>query len=83
VGPVGVGAKANADIPNVTADFITFTKAKGLYGGLYLEGAVIAVRDSLNEAYYGRTVRPMDIVEKHTVANRGSAELRESLKCRC
>jgi len=83
VGPVGAGAKANADIPNVTADFLTFTKAKGLYGGLNLEGAVIAVRDSLNEAYYGRTVRPVDIVEKHTVANRGSAELRDSLKCKC
>jgi len=83
VGSVGAGAKANADIPNVTADFLTFTKAKGLYGGLNLEGAVIAVRDSLNEAYYGRTVRPVDIVDKHMVANRGSAELRESLKCRC
>jgi lipid-binding SYLF domain-containing protein len=83
VGPVGAGAKASADIPNVTADFITFTKARGLYGGLNLEGAVIAVRDGLNEAYYGRTVRPMEIVEKHTVANRGSAELRESLKCKC
>ncbi len=83
VGPVGAGAKANADIPNVTADFITFTKSRGLYGGLNLEGAVIAVRDSLNEVYYGRTVRPIDIVEKHMVANRGSAELRESLKCKC
>jgi lipid-binding SYLF domain-containing protein len=83
VGPVGAGAKASADIPNVTADFLTFTKARGLYGGLNLEGAVIAVRDSLNEAYYGRTVRPMEIVEKHTVANRGSAELRDSLKCKC
>jgi lipid-binding SYLF domain-containing protein len=83
VGPVGVGAKANADIPSVTADFITFTKSKGLYGGLNLEGAVIAVRDGLNEVYYGRTVRPIDIVEKHMVANRGSAELRESLKCKC
>jgi lipid-binding SYLF domain-containing protein len=83
VGPVGAGAKANVDIPNVTADFITFTKTRGLYGGLNLEGAVIAVRDSLNHAYYGRTVRPIDIVEKHMVANRGSAELRESLKCKC
>jgi lipid-binding SYLF domain-containing protein len=83
VGPVGAGAKANVDIPNVTADFITFTKTRGLYGGLNLEGAVIAVRDSLNHAYYGRTVRPIDIVEKHMVANRGSADLRESLKCKC
>jgi lipid-binding SYLF domain-containing protein len=83
VGPVGAGAKANADLPSVTADFLTFTKAKGLYGGLNLEGAVIAVRDSLNEAYYGRAVRPVDIVERHMVANRGSAGLRESLKCKC
>jgi lipid-binding SYLF domain-containing protein len=83
LGPVGAGAKANADIPNVTADFLSFTKTKGLYAGLNLEGAVIAVRDSLNDAYYGRTVRPIDIVEKHLVANSGSAELRESLKCKC
>jgi lipid-binding SYLF domain-containing protein len=83
VGPVGAGAKANADIPSVTADFLTFMKSKGLYGGLNLEGAVIAVRDNLNDAYYGTTVRPVDIVEKHMVANRGSAELRESLKCMC
>lgn len=83
LGPVGAGAKANADIPNVTADFLAFTKTKGLYGGLNLEGAVIAVRDTLNEAYYGRAVRPVDILEKHTVANEGSAGLRESLKCKC
>jgi lipid-binding SYLF domain-containing protein len=83
VGPVGAGANASAGIPSVRADFLTFAKSKGLYGGLNLEGAVVAVRDSLNEAYYGRTVRPVDIVERHLVANRGSAELRESLKCKC
>jgi lipid-binding SYLF domain-containing protein len=83
VGPVGAGAKANTDIPSVRADFLTFTKSKGLYGGLNLEGAVIAVRDNLNEAYYGRTVRPVDIVERHMVANSGSVGLRESLKCKC
>ncbi len=82
VGPVGMGAKASADIP-ITADFITFTKARGLYGGLNLEGAVVAVRDSLNEAYYGKNVRPVDIVERHAVLNSRSAELRETLKCKC
>ena len=83
VGPVGAGAKANADIPNVAADFLTFTKAKGLYGGLNLEGAVIAVRDSLNTAYYERDVTPADIIVKQNVSNSRSAELRESLKCKC
>ena len=83
LGPVGGGAKASADVPNVTADFLTFVKAKGLYAGLNLEGALVAVRDSLNNAYYDKAVRPIDIVVKHDVTNSMSAELRESLKCRC
>jgi lipid-binding SYLF domain-containing protein len=80
LGPVGTGAKANADIPNVTADFVSFAKTKGLYAGLNLEGSVVAVRDSLNKAYYGRDVRPADIIVKHTVSNRGADELRATLK---
>jgi len=83
LGPVGAGVKANVDVPNVTADFLTFAKSKGLYAGLNLEGAVVAVRDSLNEAYYDRYVRPVDIVVKNTVSNRGSAGLQEALKCKC
>jgi lipid-binding SYLF domain-containing protein len=83
LGPVGAGAKANADIPNVTADFLSFAKSKGLYAGLNLEGSVVVVRNGLNDAYYGKNVRPVDILVKRDVDNRRSAELRESLKCRC
>jgi lipid-binding SYLF domain-containing protein len=81
VGPVGAGAKANVDVPTVKADFISFAKTKGLYGGLNLEGAMIEVRDSLNKAYYGREVRPADIIAKRDVSNRGSAELRAAVGC--
>jgi lipid-binding SYLF domain-containing protein len=83
LGPIGGGAKANADIPSVTADFLSFAKSKGLYAGLNLEGSVIAVRGSLNDAYYGKAVRPADIVVKHDVSNSRSAELREALRCKC
>ncbi len=83
LGPIGIGAKANATIPQVTADFISFAKDKGLYAGLNLEGAVVAVRDSLNSAYYGKHVRPADIIVAMDVSNHGAAELRESLKCKC
>lgn len=75
LGPVGAGAKGN-----VTADFISFAKSKGLYAGLNLEGSVVDVRDSLNKAYYGTDVRPVDIIVKKAVANKGSEELRETLK---
>ncbi len=74
LGPVGAGAKAN-----ITTDFISFAKTKGIYAGLNLEGSVVDVRDSLNKAYYGKDVRPVDIVKKE-VSNKGSEELRETLK---
>ena len=83
LGPVGIGAKANTDIPNVTADFLSFTRTKGLYVGLNLEGSVVAVRDGLNAEYHGRNIRPGDIIEKYDVHNSRSAELRETLKCKC
>lgn len=75
LGPVGIGAKGN-----VTADFISFAKSKGLYAGLNLEGSMVDIRNSLNKAYYGKDVRPVDIVVKKDVVNEGSAELRETLK---
>ena len=83
LGPVGAGAKASADVPRVTADFVSFAKAKGLYAGLNLEGSVIAVRDSLNQAYYERAVTPVGILERHEVTNIRSAGLIESLECKC
>ncbi len=80
LGPVGGGAKANAGIPSVTADFVSFAKSKGLYAGLDLAGSVVAVRDSLNDAYYGKPVRPADILVSHAAYNRGADELRETLR---
>lgn len=75
VGPVGSGAKQNA-----MADFISFAKSKGAYAGLNLEGSVVAVRDSYNEAYYGKEVRPVEIIVEKKVSNNGSAQIREGLR---
>ncbi len=80
IGPVGGGAKANAGIPNVTADFISFAKSKGLYAGLNLEGSVVAVRAKVNQAYYGKPVTPADIIVRHDVQNPGSGDLRAALR---
>jgi SH3 domain-containing YSC84-like protein 1 len=56
-GPVGAGA--NAD---VTTDFVAFSRSKGVYGGLNLEGTVIAVANDVNRNYYGSPVLPPDIL---------------------
>ena len=68
-GPVGAGAQA------ATTDIVQFTRSKGVFGGLSLEGSVIAVRDSLNLAYYGKAVTPVDILVKGDVTNPQAASL--------
>lgn len=83
LGPVGVGAKADRDLPSVSADFVSFAKSKGLHAALNLEGAVVAVRDNLNEAYYHKYVAPVDIIARQDVTNPEMALLSESLKCKC
>jgi lipid-binding SYLF domain-containing protein len=76
LGPIGEGAKAN-----ITADFISFSKAKGIYAGVNLEGSVVAVRDNLNAAYYAtKDVRPIDIVVYREVRNKGADGLLTDLR---
>jgi SH3 domain-containing YSC84-like protein 1 len=73
IGPVGMGAEAAT--ANLSADLVSYTRNKGLYGGVSLEGAVVAKRDALNKAYYNRPVSPTDILIKHTVTNQESTRL--------
>ncbi len=73
-GPVGAGAKAQ------TADVLAFSRTKGgLYGGLNLEGAVIATREGWNRAYYGEDVRAIDILITGTASNPGADALRQTV----
>ena len=78
VGPIGIGASAAT--ANLSADMISFSRAKGLYGGLSLDGAVVAVRDSLNDAYYGRKVHPTDILIRHEVPSPQATRLIQTIE---
>lgn len=62
VGPMGVGASAAT--ANLSADILSFSRAKGLYGGVSLDGTVIAPRDKWNFAFYGRDVKTTEILVK-------------------
>jgi len=66
-GPVGIGVSAAT--ANLSADILSFSQSKGLYGGISLDGAVVAARGGLNEAYYGKKVSPSDILVRHDVTN--------------
>lgn len=78
VGPVGAGIEGSTAL-NLSADLVSFARAKGLFGGISVEGAVIATRDEWNRDYYAKDVRPVDILMKRTVTNPHSASLKTAL----
>jgi lipid-binding SYLF domain-containing protein len=70
-GPVGAGAKSD-----ITADFVAFTRAKGVYGGLNLDGTVVHANSAWNDAYYnGKDVLPPDILIRKTARSPKSTAL--------
>jgi len=69
-GPVGAGTKAS-----VEEDFISFSRSKGLYGGLNFEGSVVKTADDWNRGYYGKPVLPPDILLTQSVHNRQADDL--------
>ena len=76
-GPVGAGAAAATQ--NLSADIVSYARSKGLFAGISLDGAVVDVRETLNEAYYGKKVTPTDILVKGTVKNPQANKLRAAV----
>jgi lipid-binding SYLF domain-containing protein len=72
-GPTGVGASAP-----ISADMVSFSRSKGVYAGLSLDGAVISPDNDANSAYYGKPVSPADILIRHSVSNPQSAPLQQA-----
>ena len=69
-GPVGVGAGAK---PN--ADFLVYSRSKGLYGGVDVNGTVIKPTEDWNKDYYGKLVSPIDVIIRGEPKNKGGAAL--------
>jgi len=77
IGPVGAGASAATE--NLSADLISYTRNKGLYAGVALDGAVVAVRTDLNTAFYGRPLTPTQILVQHEGHNAQAAQLLDAV----
>jgi SH3 domain-containing YSC84-like protein 1 len=77
-GPVGVGVRAAT--ANISADIVSFSRSKGLYGGISVDGAVVATRGALNTAYYAKDVSTRDILILGTASNPQAAPLVELIK---
>ena len=70
-GPVGAGAKAD-----VITDMVSYARSKGIYGGLNLEGTVVAISNDWNETYYNKKpLTAVDILVRGGVRTKGADKL--------
>jgi len=72
-GPIGAGAKAQ------TADILAFSRTKGIYGGVNIEGAVLKIRSDWNHDYYGNQTSPRAILLERSETNSHADELRSAV----
>jgi SH3 domain-containing YSC84-like protein 1 len=52
-GPVGRSVSASTDAPTISSQFLSYSRSKGLFAGVSLQGAVITQDEDLNRAVYG------------------------------
>jgi lipid-binding SYLF domain-containing protein len=72
IGPVGAGMAAKG----IAADIVSYARKKGAFAGMALDGAFVSVSNDSNQAYYGKPVRPTDIIVKKDIGNPKSLQLR-------
>ena len=69
-GPIGAGAQSD-----LVADFVSFSRAKGIYGGVNFDGTVVSTSDKWNRIYYGKAVTASDILVRTSVRSKQASEL--------
>jgi SH3 domain-containing YSC84-like protein 1 len=60
-GPVGRSAEASTDI-QLRAEILSYSRARGLFAGVTLNGSAIREDEDANQRYYGRALRNQEIV---------------------
>src|ERR1700685_4408389 len=66
-GPKGRDAEEATDV-TLRAEGLTFSRARGLFAGISLEGSTVRPDNDGNEAVYGKKIEARDIVLKGAVA---------------
>ncbi|HEY7527667.1 MAG TPA: lipid-binding SYLF domain-containing protein [Candidatus Deferrimicrobiaceae bacterium] len=79
-GPVGRRAEAATD-EKLKAEIYSYSRSRGLFAGVSLEGSALQIDDEADAAYYGKAgVRPADILSGKDLKAPPSADrLRKSL----
>jgi len=73
-GPVGRHAGASTDV-ELKAEIYTYSRSRGLFAGVSLEGSSMQVDNDSDEAFYGKKdVRPSEIIDGKDVKTPAAAE---------
>ena len=73
-----IGRTAEASVMPVAAVY-AYSRSQGLFGGVSIEGTVIATRDKANAEYYGRPVTPGQILSGKVKVPAGARKLQKAL----
>jgi len=73
-GPKGRDAQAATDAL-MHSEILTYSRSRGLFAGISLDGSTLRVDNSANEKIYGRKVTGTEIVVKHAVGTPAAAQL--------
>jgi lipid-binding SYLF domain-containing protein len=79
VGPMGGAGIAAGTTAGLGADIYSFSRTRGIFAGLSLDGTAIVKRDSWNVAYYGKGATPRGILIERRFNNPGATRLRQAL----
>jgi lipid-binding SYLF domain-containing protein len=73
-GPKGRDAAAATDVV-LRAEVLSYSRSRGLFAGVSLEGSTLRSDGGANENLYGRSLSATDIIQNHRVGAPGSASL--------
>lgn len=73
-GPVGRAASAETDV-TMRAEILSYSRSRGLFAGVSLEGSTLRADDGANKNLYGKEMSAESIVFKHAVPAPPSAKL--------
>lgn len=73
-GPKGRTAEADTDIV-MKAEVLSYSRSRGLFAGVSLEGSTLRSDGGANENLYGRSMTAKEIIQQHRVGIPASASL--------
>ena len=72
-GPVGRAASASTD-QNFTAEVYSYSRNRGLFAGIALDGSILAIDSKSNKALYGKSAPASDIIARRVSTDVDAAQ---------